>query len=88
MLDSVITLHSLYCNMASKRNFLAKFPGITTVLNLGILADYMRTLGLPGRDNINKEKGWVDQGWSHLTHNREKKRVVLKNIMNRPVSQN
>jgi hypothetical protein len=41
--------------MASKRNFLAKFQDIAIVLNLGILADYLRTLGIPGRhrdDNI------------------------------------
>jgi len=41
--------------MANKRNFLEKFQDITIVLNLGILADYLRTPGLPGRqrdDNI------------------------------------
>jgi hypothetical protein len=45
-------------------------------------------LGVNGVIILNKEKGWVEQGWSHLTHNREKKRVVLKNIMNLSVSQN
>jgi hypothetical protein len=56
MPDSVITLLCLYCNMASKRNFLAKFPGITTILNIGILADYTRTLGLLGRQRDNNTK--------------------------------
>jgi hypothetical protein len=37
---------------------------------------------------LNKEKGWGDEGWSHLTYDREKKRVVLKNIINLSVSQN
>jgi hypothetical protein len=47
--------------VASIRNFLAKFPAITTVLNLSKLAhyEYLRTLEIPGRqhyDNIKIKK--------------------------------
>jgi hypothetical protein len=52
----VITLHCLHCNMASERNFLATFQDITTVLNLGLLADYLRTLGIPGRQRDHNTK--------------------------------
>jgi hypothetical protein len=37
--------------MASKRNFLAKLQNITILLNLGVLADYLRTPKLPGRQH-------------------------------------
>ena len=59
MLDSVVTLNCLYCNMASKRNFLTKFQDITIKVNLGTLADFMRTIGIDGRqrgDNIKIKK--------------------------------